>query len=928
MARNGSKGPKGKLRSQSPSGKRKNDYLVCPQCPPGASWIWKSQTLKPGREKCNKCGIFDWTSLLRPGPVVRFQLDTATSDPAVAATMQKAVEALKEKGDEDGARILAEKFPKAPEPSPPPAKPTAKLLEDSAATLRRLHGQQERLKSQLQRAAAWQDELVEKLTSNIDEAQQVSAEVERLSALLRGSRSEAPSHTQVAEDGEDEFPALEESDLAFLSPEERAAYDQAKAVHEQAKQATESHRRTGEQARDAVATAKKHRETITVKKRKAHEGDHRGAPAATDAVQKGADTAPTANEYDFTDAEEVKRFIDEKTRIRAAQAEAGDCSAPSPSFQRLSQKDLRIFYANISNFSYAVREFCRDAPCDFMGFVETHLYGKQLEDEQRHLRGMGWRSEYTTSPATPASGKGSSGGALWARARQFNTFPHLTTVGGDDLLGQQLHGAAVTMVRLRHVTVALITVYLASDPKGLDLPANISKLNQLLTLVRTLGTPRMVYGDFNSTPKQFKASRWHEAFAAEYLQPDCDFTCAGSSGRMIDWGLCSPTFLPLAKSAEPVYQVPWQPHVGIDIRMHSGPAAVICTRTLLPAPIEIPDHVIQIEKGFKRKHNDRHPHAQLYHTEDGDPIGHGTDVHSHLLQDHYVKNVPYIVDTDAWEYHKTQVQDIPILDASSESQQRTAYALDPAAACDPAESYGRWAMAAEASLLSLSDEIPISDERRRGQPLRYRLGQMIRQPDPLHIQAGTKQMDTNAWISLTSQLQVFFKQCERNHSNKDTNFDNIRPKTVDQRDQQIADAVLEDPIARLVARTPSYQCYPWAEVPFRSQLHFPGHDTPTARPYTTHAEPRSIPVTTTMGDAEADPFDAVNCYDDGLDYLELLQREPENPGVAPSGEPVANNTSSESDSENEQEPTIVGEAELFSHLHQESATGSDAGATL
>eukprot|EP00959_Pyramimonas_sp_CCMP1952_P166669 3483477-Pyramimonas_sp.AAC.1 len=66
----------------------------------------------------------------------------------------------------------------------------------------------------------------------------------------------------------------------------------------------------------------------------------------------------------------------------------------------------------------------------------------------------------------------------------------------------------------------------------------------------------MVYGDFNNTPEQFRASCWHEAFAAEYLQPNCEFTCAGSQG-----------------SVEPVYNVPWQPHVGIEIRMHSRPAA-------------------------------------------------------------------------------------------------------------------------------------------------------------------------------------------------------------------------------------------------------------------------------------------------------------------------------------------------------------------
>ena len=239
--------------------------------------------------------------------------------------MQKAVEALKSSGDEDGARILAEKFPSAPEPTPPPAKPTTKQLEDAAATLRRLEGQQERLKSQLQRAAAWQDELVEKLTTNIDETQKVSTDVERLSALLRASGAEPPQDAPSAEEGEDEFPILEESDLALLSPEERTAYAEAKTIHEQAKQAMESHRRTGEQARNAAATAKKHRETITLKKRRAHEGDHRGAPAATENVDKeepAATGAASTTKYDFANPDEVKRFVDEKTRVRAAQKTA------------------------------------------------------------------------------------------------------------------------------------------------------------------------------------------------------------------------------------------------------------------------------------------------------------------------------------------------------------------------------------------------------------------------------------------------------------------------------------------------------------------------------------------------------------------------------------------------------------------------------
>ncbi|CAK0794757.1 unnamed protein product, partial [Prorocentrum cordatum] len=421
-----------------------------------------------------------------------------------------------------------------------------------------------------------------------------------------------------------------------------------------------------------------------------------------------------------------------------------------------------------------------------MGLVETHLYGKQLGDEQRHLRGMGWRTEYTTAPATPTSGKGSSGGALWAQARQFNTFPHLATGCGDDLLCQQLHDIAITMVRLKHVTVAFITIYLTSDPKGLDLPTNISKLNQLLTLVRTLGTPWMVYGDFNNTPEQFRASCWHEAFAPEYLQPNCEFTCAGSSGRMIDWGLCSPTFLPLVKSVEPVYNVPWQPRVGTEIRMHSS---------------------------------------------------------STILKMARYWNMAAMCMTTCYKTTR-----------------------------DLAESCGRWAMAAEAALLNLTDAMPISDERRRGQPLRYRLEQMIRQPDPMYIQAGTKQLETNAWISLTSQLQVFVKQCERRQSQSEANIGTIRPKTDDQRDHQAADAVLDDPIARMVARTPSYQCYPWTDIPFGGRLQLPGQAVSSAPTCTT-----PWPAVTSMDDEEADPFDAINNDIDCFDYLELLQREPEEP---------------------------------------------------
>eukprot|EP00959_Pyramimonas_sp_CCMP1952_P124755 2608414-Pyramimonas_sp.AAC.1 len=100
------------------------------------------------------------------------------------------------------------------------------------------------------------------------------------------------------------------------------------------------------------------------------------------------------------------------------------------------------------------------------------------------------------------------------------------------------------------------------------------------------------------------------------------------------------------------------------------------TRPPLPGPIEVPDHEINIEKGSKRKQHDRHRHEQLHHTEDEEVMDKGTVMHDHLLQDHYIKKAPYTVDKEARAFHEDQAQDIPILEAKSETQQCVAYALD------------------------------------------------------------------------------------------------------------------------------------------------------------------------------------------------------------------------------------------------------------
>mgnify|MGYP001330963724 CR=1 FL=1 len=90
--------------------------------------------------------------------------------------MRKAAGALRAQGDEEGAKLITDQLAPITEPEPVPPKPVTKQLEDAAATMRRLEYQQERLRDQLQRAADWQAQLEEKLTTNIEEHSKKAAD--------------------------------------------------------------------------------------------------------------------------------------------------------------------------------------------------------------------------------------------------------------------------------------------------------------------------------------------------------------------------------------------------------------------------------------------------------------------------------------------------------------------------------------------------------------------------------------------------------------------------------------------------------------------------------------------------------------------------------------------------------------------------------
>ena len=136
---------------------------------------------------------------------------------------------------------------------------------------------------------------------------------QRWSALLTSFGLPHPQLFASAEEAaEDDFPLLEEGDLALLEPAERSAYEEAKAIHVQAKTALETHRKTGEQAKEAVKSARRFRECIATKKRRQSEKDTKGEPTATIPTEAASADASTSKGYDFSKSDDVARFVTEQ----------------------------------------------------------------------------------------------------------------------------------------------------------------------------------------------------------------------------------------------------------------------------------------------------------------------------------------------------------------------------------------------------------------------------------------------------------------------------------------------------------------------------------------------------------------------------------------------------------------------------------------
>jgi len=318
-------------------GKRKQAYLVCPTCPTGTSWVYKTRAGQSGWEHCKQCG-HRWADF-SSAPSPCHEGNTANAVALEALLKDQYIQA-KAKEDHEKVKLLESVCPKLADlDKVQPEQPVCRQLEAAAQRLRKEQMTQDRIKRQLMQNAEQKKELLLKLNDNIDKLMAEQAEVDRLVKLARPPEQPAAEPPTT----DDDIPELTEEDLGLLDQQSRTQYTEAAKVAKQAQALLQ-------QARDACSKAKEAANTLRQVHGRVKDAKRRRTTAGTEAGQEGATnpegaaskpqeggvgeedgpaTSDDKKPFDFTDPSAVDKYIEQRVQIKGRKKAAAATAAPT-----------------------------------------------------------------------------------------------------------------------------------------------------------------------------------------------------------------------------------------------------------------------------------------------------------------------------------------------------------------------------------------------------------------------------------------------------------------------------------------------------------------------------------------------------------------------------------------------------------------------
>ena len=250
-----------------------------------------------------------------------------------------------------------------------------------------------------------------------------------------------------------------------------------------------------------------------------------------------------------------------------------------------SRPPFQIFFANVTFWGPRVVAFCENEQADVLSVVEHHL----LDTSSLRRDALSFGRDFHGTKASP-SGKsvsGTSAGVGILPKRHLAVVPPepqslSLSVGLSDPTSARWYPLSI---RLKGVTVTYIVAYLFSA-EGLS-TRNQDILQQIYTYMQLTPGPFILAGDWQVHPAELVHAGWLTLLNVQHVIPTgLTATCRTSGGNasLIDFYLVSPCLISLV-SVQPVFDVPWKPHIGLRLTIVDRPRVVLTPSIRTPKPL-------------------------------------------------------------------------------------------------------------------------------------------------------------------------------------------------------------------------------------------------------------------------------------------------------------------------------------------------------
>ncbi|CAK0856487.1 unnamed protein product, partial [Prorocentrum cordatum] len=235
---------------------------------------------------------------------------------------------------------------------------------------------------------------------------------------------------------------------------------------------------------------------------------------------------------------------------------------------------------------------------DVIIFPETHVGADGTNEIVEHLDFRGFKAVVTPSVKNKRSELAGGIGMAMRGFLSVTSMRHLAAkkeqaVGLRYLDGDWEPGPidfqdmVAAQWRWRGQSVLIIGMYLTSSI-GMS-GENHQKMARLAALTRGHSGPWAAIGDWNAEPRELQAAGWLRLLDAKVITPaDVSYTCTRNPARMLDYVVCSETFLMIVDRVDTDRHDPGD-HYGVRVHLR-GDSRIAMQRNLqLAKPFPLPD---------------------------------------------------------------------------------------------------------------------------------------------------------------------------------------------------------------------------------------------------------------------------------------------------------------------------------------------------